>query len=200
MGETATMDLSGMNRKEKFKYLKANNVKCHATMKTAELDNLMVKLDAFQRGKTDEKPAGAKSVREARKRVPLGAHRRKLSIDHLNIPKDKVARWVNDKPGRILQAVEGGYQHVREPEGSVRTGEEELVAKNIGDSVSTVVGSGEAGEPITAYLMVIDKDLYDEDQAFKQSQLDELDDAIKKGNVEPGEGQYIPDGGIKYDN
>jgi hypothetical protein len=45
--------------------------------------------------------------------------------------------------------------------------------------------------------MMIDKDLYDEDQEFKQAELDELDDAIRRGGVEAGEGQYIPSGGIK---
>lgn len=192
------MDLSKMNRKEKFKYLKANGVKAKATMKTAELDVLMEKLDAFQRGDTEEKPQGLKSVREGRKRVPLGTHRQKLSVDHLNIPNDKVTRWVNDKPGRIPQALEGGYQLVRDPsrEGA---GEQSLVASEVGDALSTVVGTTDSGQPITSYLMVIDKDLYDEDQDFKQKALDELDEAIQQGLVEPGEGQYIPSGGIKYE-
>jgi hypothetical protein len=192
------MDLSKMDRREKFKYLKANDVKCHATMKTAELDNLINKLDAFQRGDTEEVPTGPKSVREARQRVPLGRHRRKLSVDHLNIPKDKVARWVNDKPGRVAQALEGGYQLVRNPQNE-SAGEDTLVTGQLGEALTAVVGSDEAGRPITAHLMVIDKDLYDEDQAFKQAKLDELDNAIEKGEVEPGEGQYIPSGGIKYE-
>jgi hypothetical protein len=169
-------------------------------MKTVELDRLMNELDAFQRGEAEAAPEGLKSVREARRRVPLGRHRRKLSVDHLNIPKDKVVRWVNDHPGRVMQAIEGGYQHVRQPAGAIRAGEEELITKNMGDSVSAIVGKGEGDRPITAYCMVIDKDLYDEDQDYKQKQLDELDNAIKTGNVEPGEGQYVPEGGIKYEN
>ena len=77
------MDLSGMSRPEKFKYLKTNGVKAKATMKTTELDRLLTELDAFQRGETETKPEGVKSLREGRKRVPLGTHRQKLSIDHL---------------------------------------------------------------------------------------------------------------------
>jgi hypothetical protein len=192
------MDLSKMDRREKFKYLKANGVKCKATMKTVELDKLIDNLEAFQRGDTEEAPTGLKSVREARKRVPLGRHRRKLSVDHLNIPKDKVARWVNDKPGRVAQALEGGYQLVRNPQNEL-AGEDTLVTGQLGEALTAVVGSDEAGRPITAHLMVIDKDLYDEDQDFKQRKLDELDNAIEKGEVEPGEGQYIPSGGIKYE-
>ena len=114
----------------------------------------------------------------------------------MNIPKDKSVRWVNDIPGRIPLALEGGYQHVRNPAGET-AGEEALVTSSMGDSVHAVVGTNEDGSPITGYLMVIDKDLYDEDQMFKQAKLDELDEAISKGQVEPGEGQYLPSGGIK---
>jgi hypothetical protein len=192
------MDLSGMSRKEKFKYLKANGVKCAATMKTVELDNLLNQLDAFQRGDTEDAPQGLKSVRETRKRVPLGTHRKRLSVDHLDIPKGKVARWVNDHPGRLGQALEGGYQFVRNP-GKKEAGEQTLVTDSMRDGVTAVVGEREGGAPITAHLMVIDKDLYDEDQDFKQAELDKLDESIASGTVEPGEGQYIPSGGIKYD-
>ena len=192
------MDLSDMNRREKMKYLKANGVKISATMKTTVLDSLINELDAYQRGDTEEAPEGIKSVRGERHRVPLGRHRRKLSIEHLNIPDDKVARWVNDKPGRILQAQEGGYQMVRNPE-KQKAGEEVLTTGNMGDGVTAIVGTDEGGLPMTAHLMVIDKDLYDEDQNYKQVQLDKLDHAIRTGSVEPGEGQYIPSGGIKYE-
>jgi hypothetical protein len=190
------MDLTGMSRPEKFKYLKANDIKAKATMKTVELNRLLTELDAFQRGEIEEKPVGLKSVREGRERVPLGAHRQKLSIDHLHIPENKVARWVNDTPGRIGQAIEGGYMHVRSPQKET-VGEDPLTTGNLGDSVNVVVGSNEDGSALTGYLMVIDKDLYDEDQAYKQAKLDELDKAIKEGQVEPSEGQYIPSGGIK---
>lgn len=196
------MDLTSMSRKEKFKYLKANGVKCVATMKTEELDALMKKLDDFQRGDADEPPTGvdSKTARQARRRVPLGQHRMKLSTDHLNIPEGKVARWVNDKPGRIAAALEGGYELVRNPDKET-AGEDPLVTSSMGDSVSAVVGTKEGGDALTAYLMVIDEDLYKEDQAFKQKQLDQLDEAIKTGQVQPGEGQYIPNqgSGIKYE-
>lgn len=194
------MDLTNMSRTEKFQYLKANGVKCSATMKTKELDRLMKELDKHQRGEVEEKPEGKKSIRTDRKRVPLGRHRQRLSADHFNIPKDKVARWINDVPGRINQAKQGGYELLRNPEKET-PGERTLTTGNLGDSVVAHVGQFD-GKPLKAYLMVIDKDLYDEDQDFKQRQLDELDKAIVQGDVEPdAEGsQYVPQSGIKYDN
>lgn len=47
--------------------------------------------------------------------------------------------------------------------------------------------------------MVIDKDLYKEDQVYKQRQLDALDKEILEGRIQPGEGQYIPSGGIRME-
>ena len=87
---------------------------------------------------------------------------------------------------------------MRIPDGQ-EAGEGNLVTGSMGDSISAVVGTDESGRAITAYLMLIDKDLYEEDQEFKARKMDELDDAIKAGSIEPGEGQYIPSGGIKYE-
>lgn len=189
-------DLKGMSRREKFKYLKYKGVKCLATMKNVELDRL---LDELEQGKPAEE-VGPKSIRDGRKRTPLGQFRAKLSTDGLDIPADKVARWVNDKPGRVRQAQEGGYQLVRDPnKDDSLVGEDPLRAQGLGDSVSAIVGETEGGQPMLAYLMVIDKDLYDEDQAEKQKPLDDMDAAIRRGAVEPGEGQYVPTAGIKYE-
>ncbi len=50
-----------------------------------------------------------------------------------------------------------------------------------------------------AYLMSIDKELYDEDQAAKQSKLDETDNRIKKGKLNDKLGDSGYDAGIKYE-
>lgn len=180
-------------RREKFKWLKYNGVRCHATMKNVQLDELLERLEAG----VPAEEVGPKSIRGERKRVPLGKFRSKLTIDGFDIPKSKVARWVNDTPGRVRLAQEGGYELVRDKSRDTKVGEDPLRAQGMGDAISAVVGERE-GQPLLAYLMVIDKELYDEDQMDKQKPLDDMDRQIREGNVEPGEGQYIPKSGIDY--
>lgn len=185
------------SRKEKFQFLKANKVKATATMRTKELDVLIDQLEAG----VDPDEIGPKSIRGQRtpgRRTPLGQFRSKLSIDGYNIPDSKVARWVNDVPGRVQNALEGGYQLVRDPQREVDVGDDPLRTRKVDSAIAVTVGERD-GKPLTAYLMVIDKDLYDEDQRDKQKPLNEMDDAIRRGAVEPGEGQYIPKEGIKYE-
>lgn len=191
------MDIE-MSRKEKFRYLKDHGVKVAATMKTEQLDEFLDQLEKYQRGEIEEQPTGLASRREVRSRVPLGRMRRKLSTEHLDIPKRYVQRWINDEVGRIDQALEGGYQLVRNPN-SENAGEEDLVTNSMGDSVNTHVGVDEEGRPVRAYLMIIDKDLYKEDQDHKQRQLDELDRSIFDPKAPRSEGQYVPKHGIKVD-
>ena len=139
------------------------------------------------------------TTKEARKeRVPLGRMRRKMSIPDGLIPKNKVARWINDKSGRLQAAQEGGYTFVDDPLAKVGEGSEDG-RDSLDTKISRVVGTKEDGSPLKAYLMVINKSLYDADQAEKNRHLDEIDASIRRGNVE-GEvgkdGRYIPSSGI----
>lgn len=125
---------------------------------------------------------------ERKKRVPLGGYRSKLAIpENLVDRKRYVPRWINDIPGRINQARDGGYTNVEDP--------------NTGEDITAIVGRDESGQPITAYLMQIDKDFYEEDFQEKQKEVDKIDEAIYKGRVseQPGDMRYIPSEGIKYE-
>jgi hypothetical protein len=139
---------------------------------------------------------------ERKKRVPLGNPRAKLQIDGYDIPNNKVARWVNDHPGRLAAAEAAGYAFIEDSAVSVGEGPGDQ-RDNLSAKVCRNVGVKEDGSPLKAYLMVIDKDLYDEDQREKQRQIDEIDEAIKGGNIQ-GEvgvdGRYIPAEGIKIDS
>ena len=144
-----------------------------------------------------EPPTKEEKRKTKKSRIPLGRMRAKLSIDNYDIPKDKVARWINDKPGRLRAAEEGGYTFVNDPEAKI--GEEPLSGRNsLESNVSRTVGTHEDGSPMTAYLMVIDKDLYEQDQAEKQAVVDETDEAIKGGKLQEtaDEKRYVPPGGI----
>lgn len=132
-----------------------------------------------------------------KERVPLGAFRSKLSVPGELIGANEVGRWVNDKPGRLRDAELGGYEFVDDPE--VKVGEDAQDGRaGLGTKVSRVVGQEDDGTPITAYLMVIDKDLYDQDQAEKLRPLEEVDKAIEEGAVEGAQGEpgayYSPKG------
>ncbi|MHA2047054.1 MAG: hypothetical protein ACW99G_19870 [Candidatus Thorarchaeota archaeon] len=186
------MNLDIMGRREKFKYLTEKGIDYAVTMTNKEID-------ALCRGETVKPKKKRRSARKGR--IPLGGHRSKLSIDGYDIPEDKVARWVNDHPGRLDAALQGGYTFVKDPKREVKIGEDPLRRTGLDTSVTAVVGTKEGGEPLSAYLMVIDKDLYDEDQAEKNREMDKIDDAVRRG-VGPGtseEGMYAPGGGIKYE-
>jgi len=145
------------------------------------------------------RPKRQESTKEARKeRVPLGTLRRKMSIPEGLIPKNKVGRWVNDKSGRLQAAQEGGYDFIDDPLAKIGEGPENQ-RDNLGTKVSRIVGTKEDGSPLRAYLMAINKSLYDADQREKNKRLDEIDAAIQRGNVEGEVGQdgrYIPSSGI----
>lgn len=191
MSSPEQVDATKMSRKEKFRYLKAKGFKVHVTMKTEMLDKLM------QMDKPPAEQATVRGKRGASRRVPLGRHRAKMSVSKDLIPEGKVPRWVNDKDGRIRDALDGGYEFVRDPEAEV--GEDTFNARQPGESVSRQVGTNEDGSPLTAYLMVIDEELYAEDQAEKAEGIKAIDEAISRGEHEAQfDGKYIPKEGIKY--
>lgn len=145
------------------------------------------------------RPARKEIDKEARKeRVPLGTMRKKLTIPDGLIPKNKVARWVNDHPGRLFAAQQGGYEFVDDPLAKIGEGPENQ-RDMLSTKISRLVGTKEGGSPLMAYLMVINKSFYDADKKEKDRELDEIDTAIKGGNVQ-GEigkdGKYIPASGI----
>lgn len=139
----------------------------------------------------DERPTDPKTAARA-KRVPLGVPRTKLAVPQR--PGYK-RRWINDDgKGRLQAAAEGGYTHVCDP--NLHVGEDGGGDKT--DSrVSRIVGRGEGGKPLRAFLMEIPSEQYKEDQASKQRALDEVDRAIRKGGLvsQGAEHRYIPDGG-----
>lgn len=119
-----------------------------------------------------------------KERVPLGGGKQRLAAPD---PKPEfVQRWVNDDPGRIQQALAGGYQFVVNPNAS-KSGEYYQDANgtsDIGASMSRIVGSSVEGGGKRAYLMEIPKEFYDEDQASKQASIDVIDAQIDRNKYE----------------
>lgn len=134
----------------------------------------------------------AVKARDRSERVPLGVPRTKLSV-----PKRAGyrRRWINDdSKGRLQAALEGGYSHVHDP--NLKVGEDGGGSAT-DTRVSRIVGRGEGGKPLRAFLMEIPSELYKADQASKQAALDEVDRAIRKGRlVQDGEEhRYVPEEG-----
>ena len=108
----------------------------------------------------------------------------------------------NDEPGRIQTAIDGGWEFVK-PEEVGGVGERVTsVNTDLGDKVRYLVGVGEKGDGLYAYLMKIREDWWQEDQEEMQKRNDIVDDAIRAGtNTKAGtnsEGFYTPREGIKY--
>ncbi len=119
-------------------------------------------------------------------RTPLGVNRQKLVLNALKDP-DYSYRWVNDYGTRIQDAMNGGYEFVS-AEKAGQIGVRDVVPTNtdLGTGVSMVV---ERGTGRRAFLMRIPMDLYLEDQKMKQSEVDKVDQAIKRGAVQGLEGR-----------
>ena len=128
--------------------------------------------------------AGQKMVAAvaARKRIPMSVPRPKLSTPDL---AGHHAHWVNDYPGRVLQAQDAGYLFVDKAEAAITSGDlaggSIGVGSDMGSRVSQVVGKNEDGSPLRAYLMKIPNQYYEEDQRDSQARVDNIHSAMKDG-------------------
>ena len=113
---------------------------------------------------------------DGRARVPFGQQALKLDYEQR---EGYQRRWINDTPGRIRRAMQGGWVHVEEN----------------GKPVDYGVSSG----GLKAFLMEIPNEFYDEDFEQKQEKLNEVDDQVYRGThkQEAGDKRYVPPGAIK---
>lgn len=115
------------------------------------------------------------------KRIPLGVQTLKLQAAQR---PGFVRRWVNDNGSRIQQALQGGYEYVKD---------------DAGQNISQIVGSKEGGGALFGFLMEIREEWYAEDQATKQELVNATEKQIQRGELVGkvgSEGVYIPKQGI----
>lgn len=121
----------------------------------------------------------SKKTTEARKaRVPMGIPRSKLSAP--DIP-GYVLRWFNNRNGRIEAAELGGWQFVTYTElAGQAIGQTNVrpTTDEMGQNITALVGTDDRGSEMRSYLMKIEKDLYDEDQAVKAANIDMQEQGI----------------------
>lgn len=136
-----------------------------------------------------------------RKRNTFNGTEGKLSIEH-NLGKEWHLHILNDTPGRIQAALDGGYEFVTPDElKSVKTN---VTSRNtdVGDKVRFLVNpSAKEGEQF-GYLMKIKQEWFEEDQQALQEKNNQIDEAIRSGRNLKGssEGFYTPNNGISYKN
>jgi len=120
-------------------------------------------------------------------RKPFGSFQQKLAYP---ARPGYYRYWFNDEPGRIVQARDAGYEHVKDP-----------ATREI---VKRVVGTRKEGGALFGFLMEIPQELWDEDHAATHRRTDEIESAIRKSKVllddkaNPNEDQgsfYVPRGG-----
>ncbi len=106
-------------------------------------------------------------------RVPVASNRAPLVVkgfDHANFS----GRWVSDQDGRLATFLEGGYEFVTRD--MISSAGEATVETSKGlDSRVTKPG----GLGVTLYLMRIPKNLYDEDQATKARNVDQIEKSMR---------------------
>lgn len=120
------------------------------------------------------------------RRIPLGADRDVLWVDGQD-PNKKYA-WINDYNVDYMKA--SGFEHVSV--GDVRVTEHSRYGSQMGDVISKGVGAG-----VTAYLMCIDRDLYEQDMKALDAKTDAQEAGIYReaksgglvGNLKFGRGQ-----------
>jgi hypothetical protein len=111
-------------------------------------------------------------------RQPVGL-RNRMKITQGN--PNKVQRWVVDYDGtgdRIAAFKEGGYTHVESSKNSLKDSRVDNTSPE-GSFEQRSVGGGQK-----AYLMEIDRDLYEQDQVAKQAHVRKTEEALKRPPVE----------------
>lgn len=101
------------------------------------------------------------------RRIPLGADRDVLWVDGQE-PTKKYA-WINDYNVDDMKA--SGFEHV--PVGAVRVSDAKHYGGQMGDVICKGVGAG-----VTAYLMCIDRELYEQDMRAIEARADMQEEGI----------------------
>lgn len=124
---------------------------------------------------------------ETRSRIPMSVPRQRLTSPH--IPGHHV-HWLNDEPGRILQAQQAGYEFVSSEEALITmpdlAGSQLGEGTDMGSRVSIVVGTQRDDKtPLRAYLMKIRDEWYRADQQETQDRVDAVQQAMRQGQQRP---------------
>ena len=139
----------------------------------------------------EERPEQRDAVTGREERVPLGIARQKLKVPEIQGYR---LRWINDTPGRLNEARQGGYEFVMNDEIGGKFGDTDIDQTNrdLGSKVCRAVSQTTG---LKAYLMKIPNEYYEADQRAKQKEIDVVDQAIHSGKLKDFVNQYVPEDG-----
>lgn len=146
--------------------------------------------------KTAAAPKAAKTpqtvdYRSREHRKPMTGLRQRLAAE---IPNGLVGRWVIDEPGRVNQFIQAGWKFATREDGVTREQDD-----RDGAIFEEHALTGRRGESVRQYLMLIPRELYNEDQRAKLAELDRKEESMQAGassQMQAGDGVYIPEGVI----
>lgn len=119
--------------------------------------------------------AAGKDKKTRAERIPLGVRKLQLSAD---AKPGFYRRFINDSPGRIDQALLGGYNFVYNDRSDLSKRNVVDGNKDLGVKVCKIVDKGTG---MLAYLMEIELDLYEEDQRVKSEKIRMTERALVRG-------------------
>ena len=126
-------------------------------------------------------------------RIPVASNRAPLTYKGLDT-KNFYQRWVMDRDDRIAAFIDAGYEFVK-PSGNAVGDPSVSTQAQDGSRVSKSAGFG----GLKLYLMQLPIKFYNEDQAAKQREVDEIEDSMRR----PGAGKHVSSdvdyGSIKMD-
>jgi hypothetical protein len=134
----------------------------------------------------EKAPTAVKRVRPGN----LGGARLKLQVFG-DIPGFHLF-WANDQDAEVEQLLSEGFEFVRPDEVSMNSWIVE--DKDVAGKVSKYVGKAADGSQLRAYLLKCPDELWEERQAYGQSEASDRDQAILRGEVSRPSNAYTPAG------
>lgn len=130
-------------------------------------------------------PAEGETLAEAVARIrgirrPLGVYSQKLALDARH---GYHRHWFNDQPGRVQEAQDNGWAHVKGPDGH---------------PIRRVVGSGRDNGALYAYAMEIPEVIWQEDMAARHRAAAQVIESTKANPFKAAPGTAKPSDGGKF--
>ncbi len=128
--------------------------------------------------------AKKQEVRSREGRTPINGSRNIMTVSGIDEEKFHPC-WVNDTDDNLFKYIDAGYEFVLD-DGTIRVGDRSINRDSqLGTKVSKNVGNG-----ITAYLMVIPKEYYEEDLAQYSKTIDDTEQDMLANAKQAVEGGY----------